>query len=208
MNMMYYTISAGILTFITTLVVMVVYSRKLKNARADAADKAARLERYAPIVNAESEAISIVELAKAAAHGIEIESQRILDEGKIEAANIISVSEQEAKEIITRADNILSDVQITARRLNSDALAAVETQSTKRTEIEKQIDELRTSYRDKKVIFDELEEALSIYKDDMDFAEMGFYAPHFEFDTSAIFQDAIRANRQRQKDMLRVKRLC
>ncbi|MCS4266443.1 DUF4041 domain-containing protein [Serratia sp. BIGb0163] len=205
MNMMYYTISAGILTFITMLVVMVVYSRKLKNARADAADKAARLERYAPIVNAESEAISIVELAKAAAHEIEIESQRILDEGKIEAANIISVSKQGAKEIITRADNILSDAQVAARRLNSDALAAVETQSTRRTEIEKQIDELRTSYRDKKVIFDELEEALSIYKDDMDFAEMGFYAPHFEFDTSAIFQDAIRANRQRQKDMLRVK---
>ena len=32
----------------------------------------------------------------------------------------------------------------------------------------------------------------------MDFAEMGFYAPHFEFDTSEAFQAAIRTNRQRQ----------
>lgn len=193
MNAMYYLVS-GIIVFIAMLAILVVNNKKLKSAKADAADKAARLERYVSITDAEAEAERIVNIAKDAANELEFDSQRILDEAKTLAASTIATSEIDAKAIAMRADDILSDAQ-----------AAVESQRAKRAEIEKQIDELRSSYRDKKLTFDELEEALSIYKDDMDFAEMGFYAPHFDFDTSEIFQDAIRANRQRQKDMLRVK---
>lgn len=205
MNVMYYIILFVLFLLVVALVAIATYSKKLKTARVDAADKAARLERYASITDAESEATKIIELAKTAAHELVSDSQRILDEARAEASGIVDSSKVEAKEISAHADSILSDARIAASRLNSEALAAVETQNVRKTEIEKQIDELRTSYREKKVIFNELEEALSIYKDDMDFAEMGFYDPHFEFDTSEAFQDAIRANRQRQKDMLRVK---
>lgn len=204
MNITYYA-AAGIIAFIAILIVLIVNKKKLEAAKADAADKAARLERYAVITDAEAEADRIVNVAKDAAHELETDSQRILDEAKVEASSIIAASEADAKVITIRADDILSDARIAARRLNSDAMAAVENQRSKRIEIEEQIQTLRNSYRGKKIIFDELEEALSIYKDDMDFAEMGFYAPHFDFDTSESFQDAIRANRQRQKDMLRVK---
>ncbi|MGJ0623777.1 DUF4041 domain-containing protein [Xenorhabdus bovienii] len=204
MNVIYYSI-AGVVAFIAVLAVLVVNNRKLKAAKAEIADKAARLERYATITDAEAEADRIVNIAKAAAQELETDSQRILDESKTEAASTIEASEADAKAITTRADNILSDARIAAKRLNTEALAAVETQRAKRTEIEKQIDELRNSYREKKITYDELDEALSIYKDDMEFAEMGFYAAHFDFDTSEAFQNAIRANRQRQKDMLRVK---
>ncbi|WP_439413126.1 DUF4041 domain-containing protein [Enterobacter ludwigii] len=205
MNMMHYIIFSIFFLLIVVLIVITAYRKKLKAARVDAADKATRLERYSAITDAESEAVRIVNLAKTAAHELVTDSQRILDEARAEALSIVDASEVESKEITARADIILSDAHIAASRLNRDALAEVETQNTRKSEIEKQIDELRISYREKKIIFDELEEALSIYKDDMDFAEMGFYAPHFEFDTSEAFQDAIRANRQRQKDMLRVK---
>ncbi|MEI9745903.1 DUF4041 domain-containing protein [Enterobacter ludwigii] len=205
MNVMYYIISFLLFLLVVALVAIATYRKKLKTARVDATDKSVRLERYSTITDAESEATKIIELAKAAAHELVTDSQRILDEARIEASSIVDSSEVVAKEISARADIILSDARIAASRLNSEALAAVETQSTRKTEIEKQIDELRTSYREKKIIFNELEEALSIYRDDMDFADMAFYAPHFEFDTSEAFQDAIRANRQRQKDMLRVK---
>lgn len=204
MNIMYYLV-AGIVVFLGMLGGLVVNNKKLKAAKADAADKAARLERYAPIIDAEADADRIVNIAKDAAQELEIDAQRILNEAKTQAASTIATSEIDAKVIATRADDILSDARIAARRLNTDAMASVEIQRAKRAEIEKQIEELRASYRDKKLTFDELEKALSIYKDDMDFAEMGFYAPHFDFDTSEIFQDAIRANRQRQKDLLRVK---
>ena len=204
MNVIYYSI-AGVVAFIALLVVLVVNNRKLKAVKADAADKATRLERYATITDAEAEADRIVCIAKTAAQELETDSQRILDAAKLEAAKTIAVSEDDAKSITTRADNILSDARVAANRLNTEALDAVEKQRSKRAEIEKQIDDLRSSYREKKITFDELDEALLIYKDDMEFAEMGFYAPHFDFDTSEAFQNAIRANRQRQKDMLRVK---
>ncbi|MFB0713734.1 DUF4041 domain-containing protein [Buttiauxella noackiae] len=204
MNVMYYSI-AGVVAFIAILAVLVVNNRKLNAAKADAADKAARLEHYATITDAEAEADRIISIAKAAAQELETDSQCILNEAKTEAASTISASEADAKATAIRADNILSDARIAAKRLNTEALAAVETQRVKRAEIEKQIDELRNSYLEKKITYDELDEALSIYKDDMEFAEMGFYAAHFDFDTSEAFQNAIRANRQRQKDMLRVK---
>ncbi|AIN16917.1 DUF4041 domain-containing protein [Yersinia rochesterensis] len=204
MNVMYYAI-AGVVAFISVLVVLVVNAKKLNAAKADAADKAARLERYAVIVDAEVEADRIVNVAKDAAQELEIDSLRILSEAKTEADNTIAASEATAKAITTRADDILSDVRITAKRLNSEAVAEVEKQRSTCAVIEKQIEELRNSYRDKKITFDSLEEALSIYKDDMDFAEMGFYAAHFDFDTSEVFQNAIRANRQHQKDLLRDK---
>lgn len=193
MSIMQYSIAGGI-AFTFILIALVLSVIKLKAVKADAAEKSKRLERYSTITDAEAEAARIINVANDAIQELHSNAQQILDEAKVEAASTIAASEIDAKAIISRADNILSN-----------AKAAEETQRTKRAEIEKQIEELRSSYREKKLTYDELEAALAIYKDDMDFAEMGFYAPHFDFDTSEVFQNAVRANRQRQKDMLRVK---
>ena len=180
MNIMYYAV-AGIIAFLAVLVLLVINYQKLKVAKADARDKAVRLERYSVITDAEIEADRIVSIAKAAAQELETDSLRILDEAKNEVTRTIAASEVEAKAITTRADDILSDAQIAAKLINTEALSAVETQRVKRAEIEKKIDELCISYREKKITYDELDEALSIYRDDMEFAEMGFYAAHFDF---------------------------
>lgn len=204
MELMYYSIIVAVL-FIVVLGMLVVSIIKLKSAKADSAEKSARLERYATIADAEAEANRIVSIAKQAAQELEADSQRILDEAKVEAASTIVASNADAKSITLRAEDLLSDARIASRRMNAEALASVETQKAKRAEIEQQIDELRNSYREKKITYDELEEALSIYRDDMEFADMGFYAPHFDFDTSTSFQDAIKACRDRQKNLLRDK---
>ncbi len=204
MNLIHYTI-IGAALFIAILVMLVINIIKLKSARADAADKAVRLERYSTITDAESEADHLINNAKQTAQELYAHSDRILDEAKVEAANIIAASELEAKSLTLRAEDILSDARIAAKRMNAEALSAQETQRLKRAEVESQIDELRCSYREKKLTYDELEAALSIFKDDMEFADMGFYAPHFDFDTSTSFQDAIKACRERQKNLLRDK---
>ncbi|WP_337015173.1 DUF4041 domain-containing protein [Leclercia sp. AS011] len=204
MNMMYYSI-VGVFAFAAVLTMLVITIIKLKAVKADLADKAVQLKRYATITDAEEEADRIVNIAKQTAQELGADSQRILDEAKVEAASTIVTSEAEAKSITLRAEDILSDARVTANRLKSQALSDVETQRAKRLEIESQIDELRRSYREKKITLDELEDALSIYKDDMEFADMGFYAPHFDFDTSSHFQDAIKACRDKQKNLLRDK---
>jgi DNA repair exonuclease SbcCD ATPase subunit len=193
------------IVFIVVLILLIINIIKLKSAKADAVDKATRLERYATITDAEAEADRIINAAKQTAEELDADSQRILAEAKNEAANNITASEADAKSITQRADNILSDARVAAKRIHSEALAAVETQEAKRAEIDNQIEELRKSYREKKITYNQLEEALSIYKDDMEFADMGFYAPHFDFDTSASFQNAIKACRDRQKILLRDK---
>ena len=204
MNIVHYA-AIGAVAFVVVLTILVINIIKLKSARADAAEKAAKLERYATITNAETEAERIVNAAKQTAEELIIDSQNNLDEAKAVATKTIAASEKDAKSITQRAEDILSDARLAAKRMNAEALTAVETQRVKRTEIEKQIDELRKSYREKKITYDELEEALSIYKDDMEFADMGFYAPHFDFETSASFQNAIKACRERQKNLLRDK---
>jgi len=201
---MYYSI-IGAVVFIIILIMLVVVITKLRAARAVIVDKEAKLGRYSIITDAEVEAERIINIAKQAAQELDDDSQRIIKEAKNEAASNIAASELDAKAITLRADDILSDARIAAKRLNEEAFTAVETQKAKRLEIEKQIDELRSSYREKKATYDELEAALSIYKDDMEFADMGFYAPHFDFDTSVSFQDAIKACRERQKNLLRDK---
>ena len=204
MSVMYYSI-IGAVVFIIILIMLVVVITKLRAARAVIVDKEAKLGRYSIITDAEVEAERIINIAKQAAQELDDDSQRIIKEAKNEAASNIAASELDAKAITMRADDILSDARIAAKRLSEEAFTAVETQKAKRLEIEKQIDELRSSYREKKATYDELEAALSIYKDDMEFADMGFYAPHFDFDTSVSFQDAIKACRERQKNLLRDK---
>ena len=174
MNIVHYA-AIGAVAFVVVLTILVINIIKLKSARADAAEKAAKLERYATITNAETEAERIVNAAKQTAEELIIDSQNNLDEAKAVATKTIAASEKDAKSITQRAEDILSDARLAAKRMNAEALTAVETQRVKRTEIEKQIDELRKSYREKKITYDELEEALSIYKDDMEFADMGFY---------------------------------
>lgn len=204
MYVIYYSIAVAV-AFVAVLFLLFLTHKKLKSVQAEVADKTSCLEKYSVITDAEEEALRIVSTAKEAAEELVNDSQRILDEAKVEAASILVASETDAESIKVKAADLLSDARIAASRLNAEALSAIDKLRSRRDDIEKQIDDLRLSYREKKIIFDELEEALSIYKDDMDFAEMGFYAPHFEFDTSEVFQEAIRANRQRQKDMLRVK---
>jgi hypothetical protein len=61
------------------------------------------------------------------------------------------------------------------------------------------IDALRASYRDKKQTHDRLASQIAIFDEKLAFAELGFYEPHFEFDDSEAYRDAILAIRDKQK---------
>lgn len=69
-------------------------------------------------------------------------------------------------------------------------------------EIEKTILELRTSYREKKKIFDKLVEQAAIYNEEIELAELGFYKPHFDFDTSEKYKEQIELIKSKQKKMV------
>jgi len=86
------------------------------------------------------------------------------------------------------------DVEREARSVRKDA------EETKRA-----IDKLRVDYAEKRKLFDTLVAQAAVYDETIELAELGFYQPHFDFDTPERFKDEIKQVRQRQKEMVRDK---
>jgi hypothetical protein len=71
--------------------------------------------------------------------------------------------------------------------------------------IEEQTSELeflRESYREKKVIFDHLKNEAAIYDETIELAELGFYNSSFSFDHSEKYKEAITLTKSKSKKML------
>ena len=72
-------------------------------------------------------------------------------------------------------------------------------------EVTNDIEQLKSSYKEKKTIYDSLIHKIGIYDDDVELLELGFYEPHFDFDTADQFKEKVRECKERQKDLLRLK---
>jgi len=208
MNMMYLSVAGSVLLLIVVVYLFIVLS-KLRKVTASDSSKTAQLERYSVITDAEAEATRLVEEAM-------LNSQHMIDQAKVAAellneeatillrnanAEVIRLSEEST----LQAKEIIENAQTKAAYLNDEARSLVSNAENRVSSLEARIKELRSSYSEKKVIYDELEKAISIYREDAEFAEMGAFEPHFDFDTSEEFKESIRKNRSKQKDMLRVK---
>lgn len=68
--------------------------------------------------------------------------------------------------------------------------------------IDKKIESLRNDYKEKRVIFDKLVKEAAIYDQEIQMAELGFYKPHFDFDTSERYKEEISQVKQEQKDLI------
>ena len=81
----------------------------------------------------------------------------------------------------------------------------VEKSNTEKNKILAEISNLRLDYQEKYVKFKALQAKIAIYDEDIELAEMGFYKPHFEFNTSEIYKEQIYQIREQQKSMLKAK---
>ena len=78
----------------------------------------------------------------------------------------------------------------------------VKLRSDEKKEVEKEIDELRSSYSEKKRLYNTLVAEAAIYDEEIELSELGFYKAHFDFDTSQKFKDEIALVKEEQKQML------
>ncbi|MGO6926691.1 DUF4041 domain-containing protein [Rhizobium ruizarguesonis] len=65
-----------------------------------------------------------------------------------------------------------------------------------------QIEQLRASYAEKKIVYDRLLKEVAIFDEKLAFAEMGVYEPHFDFTDSEEYEQNIEAVRAAQKQMV------
>jgi hypothetical protein len=74
--------------------------------------------------------------------------------------------------------------------------------AAQKRDLEASIQELRASYTEKKAIFDHVVREAAIYDEEIELAELGFYKPHFDFDTSEKYKEEIATVRDAQKQMI------
>lgn len=71
--------------------------------------------------------------------------------------------------------------------------------------VEADLEGLRLSYKEKRQVYDRLLEKVAIFDEQISFAEFGIYEPHFEFDDSELYKEAIKSVREEQKALVKSK---
>ncbi|MCK8044800.1 DUF4041 domain-containing protein [Shewanella sp. 1CM18E] len=108
---------------------------------------------------------------------------------------------RKAKEYENKYSKIIDiDKEIETRlsTANEKEQEAISTES----KILKQIEELKVSYSEKRKIYDQLKFEAAVYDEDIELAQLGFYKPHFDYDTSENFKDKLSEIKALQKQMI------
>lgn len=78
----------------------------------------------------------------------------------------------------------------------------VEKLLAEQSDLSTSISQLRTEYSNKKDIYDRLLRQVAIFDEQIEYAEFGIYAPHFEFDTTEEYQERLNDVKDEQKRMV------
>ncbi|MFA5949430.1 MAG: DUF4041 domain-containing protein [Hyphomicrobium sp.] len=127
--------------------------------------------------------------------------------------SVVVDADAEAARVIasarTAAKQLESDAKLRVSSAAKEAMLAAERCETRAREadarseaLRKDIDALQEAYRSKKGVYDALAQEVAIFDDRIAFAEMGVYAPHFDFTDSEQFKAAIIEARDAQKTMI------
>ncbi len=102
----------------------------------------------------------------------------------------VKASEEKATGLEQRYSSIVSEE------------AEVERLKLVASSISDDISQLRSSYADKKTVFDRLAKEVAIFDEKLAFAELGVYEPHFDYSDSEQYKQAIIETREVQKRMV------
>ncbi len=72
--------------------------------------------------------------------------------------------------------------------------------------INEQITDLKTNYKSNKAIYDELIKRKELLEEDVEMMIVGLYKPHFNFDDSSAYKNAITKNFEKQKALVKNKK--
>lgn len=129
---------------------------------------------------------------------------------------LLSILWLRARGAKTRAEKRLEESEVIAGSLKEKyaPITSIEdevlTLRETATELQKQVDETRSSYSEKRATLRKLEQQVAIYDEKLSFAELGVYEPHFDFHDSEEYKQEIKDLRYRQKTMVlaKISTLC
>ena len=112
--------------------------------------------------------------------------------------------EKELSDLTHRYKDVI-DLEKECKNVQEKHTEKIQSLTKREKEIESNIETLRRNYAGKKDTYDQLKKAIEIYSDDLDMIEYGFYESQFPFDASTRYKDAIKANKEKQKAMVKDK---
>lgn len=83
-----------------------------------------------------------------------------------------------------------------------DIDVATEKSLREKETILREVDTLRDGYKEKKIIYDNIVKEAAIFNEEIQLAELGFYKPHYDFDTSDDYKKEMNGIKQQQKYMM------
>lgn len=78
----------------------------------------------------------------------------------------------------------------------------IDKRKSKLSDLVNEIATMRADYANKKQTYDALKAQVAIYDEQLEFAHVGMYEPHFDFGTSEVYKNATKENRDQQKRLI------
>lgn len=93
------------------------------------------------------------------------------------------------------------DTEIEKHKLEDEERKNLLTQEL--DEITQKVNEQKQSYKDNYDIYNELLRRKNIVEEDLELLDVGLYKPHFNFDDSSVYKEAININYENQKQLIK-----
>ena len=102
------------------------------------------------------------------------------------------------------------EAEAVARRSEIEAeMAEIQRQLTEaKQNVEHSTESLKLNYKEKRALYDSLQSKIRLLQDDEEMLEVGIYNPQFDIEDGEKFKQAIKANREQQKESVRNKEAC
>lgn len=126
-------------------------------------------------------------------------------DAQAERMAIILATTKEKDALVRQAQAEVEAIQAKKVALGREATAMAAEARAQRDAILQDTESLRFEYKMKKQTFDSLVKEIAIYDERLALAEIGIYAPHFDFTDSEEYKRAIEKVRDEQKDMVDLK---
>jgi hypothetical protein len=88
-------------------------------------------------------------------------------------------------------------------KVKNEAEAIIEDKNSQVGKLDEQIKALKIDYSNKKVYYDRLVHEIQLYEEQQEIQSYGLYKPHFDFDTSEKYKEALEKVRENEKALVK-----
>jgi len=171
-----------------------------------------KIKREYSTINAENNRL-LYEVENLSKENIENKKQSEKTIGKLSEGNnvfrarfskIIDV-DNEVLKVLSEKQKIERTIEKMQMSYKDQEVSLAKQLSVEKSKNAEAVDKLNLDYKTKKAIFDKLVKLVAIYDEEIELADLGFYKPRYDFDTSEKYKEKLTEIKEKQKELVRGK---